>query len=196
MPRHALLFLAAGLTAAFTAGCQDGTGPAGSIVVTGRIQNNTQAPIPANARLVAVWGVSSGTPDYSYVFGEGTINRLLGTFRIEFDQPPPVEALNNGVLGVAFLIATTDQSLKEGDDLTSVSTTDIIGVTAQYAVIFVDHQDTLYLNTWVDTFGTGYSVGVGVKVPGSVFDKFEPVSPSSPLLIIDDLANIEIVNWT
>ena len=197
MARRALLFVAAGLTTAFTAGCQEGTRPAGSFVVTGHIQNNTQAPIPTNARLIAVWGVSSGTPDYSYVFGEGTINRLLGTFRIEFDQPPPVEALNNGVLGVAFLIATTDQSLKDGDILTgSSSTTEIIGVTGQHAVIFVDHQDTLYLNHWVASFDTGYSVGVGVKVPGSVFDKFEPVSPSSPLLIIDDLANIEIVNWT
>jgi hypothetical protein len=178
------------------AGCQDGTGTSAGFVVTGHIQNNTQTPIPANARLIAVWGVSSGTPDYGYVFGEGTINRLFGTFRIEFDQPPPVEALNNGVLGVGLLIATTDQSLKDGDIVTGASwTAEIIGVTAQYAVIFVDHQDSLYLNHWVASFGSGYSVGVGVKVPGT-FDKFEPVSRSSPILIIDDLGSIEIVNWT
>ncbi len=196
MRRRALVSMVTVCFCVVAAGCQDGTGTGGGFVVTGRIQNNTQAPMPANTRLVAVWGVSSGTPDYSYVFGEGTINRALGTFRIEFDQPPPVEALNNGVLGVAFLIATTDQSVKDGDDLISVSTTDLIGVTARYAVIFVNHQDTLYRNTWVASFDTGYSVGVGVKVPGSVFDKFEPVSRSSPILIIDDLANIEIVNWT
>ena len=195
MGRRGFAFLAVLFFTAIATGCQDGTGP-GGFVVTGHIQNNTQASIPANTRLVAVWGVSSGTPDYSYVFGEGTINRLTGTFRIVFDQPPPVAALNNGVLGVAFLIATTDQSLTDGDSLTgSSSTAQIIGVTGQHAVIFVDHQDTLYVNTWVPSFPTGYSVGVGVKVPGT-FDKFEPVSRSSPILIIDDLANIEIVNWT
>lgn len=195
MGRRGFAFLAVLFFTAIATGCQDGTGP-GGFVVTGHIQNNTQASIPANTRLVAVWGVSSGTPDYSYVFGEGTINRFTGTFRIVFDQPPPVAALNNGVLGVAFLIATTDQSLTDGDSLTgSSSTAQIIGVTGQHAVIFVDHQDTLYVNTWVPSFPTGYSVGVGVKVPGT-FDKFEPVSRSSPILIIDDLANIEIVNWT
>lgn len=197
MRRWALVSVVTVFVSVMAAGCQDGTGTRTGFVVTGHIQNNTQAPIPANARLIAVWGVSAGSPDYSYVFGEGTINRFTGTFRIEFDQPPPVNALNHGVLGVAFLIATTDQSLKDGDSLTgSSSTAQIIGVTGQHAVIFVDHQDTLYVNTWVPSFPTGYSVGVGVKVPGSVFDKFEPVSRSSPILIIDDLGNIEIVNWT
>ncbi len=197
MRRWVLVSMVTVFVSVMAAGCQDGTGTRTGFVVTGHIQNNTQAPIPANARLIAVWGVSAGSPDYSYVFGEGTINRFTGTFRIEFDQPPPVNALNHGVLGVAFLIATTDQSLKDGDSLTgSSSTAQIIGVTGQHAVIFVDHQDTLYVNTWVPSFPTGYSVGVGVKVPGSVFDKFEPVSRSSPILIIDDLGNIEIVNWT
>ena len=197
MRRWALVSMVTVCVAVVAAGCQDGTGTGAGFVVTGRIQNHTAAPIPANARLVAVWGVTAGSPDYSYIFGEGTINRFTGTFRIEFDQPPPVAALNHGVLGVAFLIATTDPSLKDGDILTGgSSTTGIIGVTAQHAVIFVDHQDTLYANTWVPSFPSGYSVGVGVKVPGSVFDKFEPVSRSSPILIIDDLGNIEIVNWT
>jgi len=42
----------------------------------------------------------------------------------------------------------------------------------------------------------GYSVGVGVEVPDEVFDIFVPASRSSPVLIIDDLANIKVVNWT
>lgn len=72
--------------------------------------------------------------------------------------------------------------------------TEIIGVTGQYAVIFVQNRDTLTAFSWVDAFDDGYSVGVGV--PTEVFDKFAPTSRSSPVLIIDDLANIEIVNWT
>jgi hypothetical protein len=182
------------LLAAVAPACKDGTGLGAGFVVTGHIQNNTHAPIPADARLIAVWGVTSGSPDYAYVFGEGTINRFTGTFQIRFDQPPPTEALNAGVLGVAFVIATTDQSLKDGDIINSAMT-GVIGITAQHAVIFVASQPAVPVPDWIAAFDTGYAVGVGVKVPGT-FDKFQPVNASSMLLILDDLANIEIVNWT
>jgi hypothetical protein len=191
MSRRALLSLATVIVTA----CQNTTDPAGSFVVTGHIDNRTQASIPANARLLAVWGVSATSPDYSYVFGEGTIDRLRGTFRIRFDQPPPLKALNQGVLGVAFIIATTDQSVQVGDS--SPQFTGIIGITGQHAVIFVQNRGSVPPGTWIDAFEDGYSVGVGVKaLPTEVFDKFAPTSPSSPVLIIDDPANIEIVNWT
>lgn len=195
MGRHALLFLAAVLGASIATACQNSTDPAGSLVVTGQIENRTQAAIPADARLLAVWGVSAGSPDYSYVFGEGTIDGLTGTFRIQFDQPPPLKALNLGAVGVAFIIATTNQSVQVGDS--SPSWTGAIGITGQHAVIFIQNRGTLPPGTWVDAFDDGYSVGVGVKaLPTEVFDKFAPTSRSSPVLIIDDLANIEVVNWT
>lgn len=189
--------LAAAFVTTVATACQNSTDPAGSFVVTGHIENRTQASIPANARLLAVWGVTAGSPDYSYVFGEGTIDPLLGTFRMLFDQPPPIKALNRGALGVAFIMATTDQSLQVGDSIgNSYPVTEIIGVTGQYAVIFVQNRDTL-MSTWVDAFDDGYSVGVGVKaLPTEVFDTFAPTSRSSAVLIIDDLANIDIVNWT
>jgi hypothetical protein len=63
-------------------------------------------------------------------------------------------------------------------------------------VIFVgNRQNATQLLDWAAAFDDGYSVGVGVVVPGT-FDKFEPASPSSAVLIVDDLANIDIVNWT
>ena len=195
MGQRALLLLATAFVTTVTTACENSTDPAGSFVVTGHIDNRTQAPIPANARLLAVWGVSAGTPDYSYVFGEGTINRLTGTFRIRFDQTPPIKALNRGALGVAFIIATTDQSVQVGDS--SPSWTGAIGITGQHAVIFIQNRATLPTPTWVDAFDDGYSVGVGVKaLPSEVFDTFAPTSRSSPVLIIDDRANIEVVNWT
>ncbi len=198
MVRRARLTLASVLVAAAVAGCLDGTGPGAGFVVTGRIQNNTGAPIPAGARLVVVWGVSAGSPDYAYVFGEGAIDPMTGTVYVRLDGPPPAEALNNGVLGVGFIVATTDQSMKDGDVFSSGSSpTNVIGITGQHAVIFVNgHPDTTQVPKWATEFDSGYSLGVGVKVPGSVFDKFVPASPSSALLIIDALANIEIVNWT
>ena len=194
MDRRVQLTLATALLGTALAGCSDGTAP-GRFVATGHIQNNTQAAIPANARLLAVWSVSSGSPDYAYVFGEGTIDRITGTFRSQFEEPPPVEALNVRALGVGFLIATTDQSLKNGDVITAPMT-GVIGITGQHAVIFVGSlQEALQFRTWAADFETGYGAGVGVKVPGD-FDKFAPVSPSSLQLILDDPANIEVVNWT
>src|SRR5919106_6127152 len=102
--RQRALTLVTFFVTALAAGCQEGTGPTDGFVVTGRVQNNTQAPIPADVRLVAVWSASSGSEDYGYVFGEGRIDRLTRTFRLQFDQPPPAEALNAGELGIAFII--------------------------------------------------------------------------------------------
>jgi len=196
MNRAALVFVAV-LVAPIVTACQDSTDPAGSFVVTGHIQNRTGSAIPGSTRILAVWGVTSGSPDYGYVFGEGTINHLFGTFEIRFDQPPPSTALNRGALGVAFIIATTGESLQVGDSIGNSSAySELIGITGQYAVIFLQNRDTVPLPNWAAAFGDGYSVGVGVKVPNEVFDDFAPTSRSSPILIIDDPANIEVVNWT
>ncbi|HXE85149.1 MAG TPA: hypothetical protein VN513_17620 [Gemmatimonadales bacterium] len=184
--------------AVVVAGCKETTDPAGSFTVTGHIDNRTGTAIPANTRILGVWNVVSGSPDYSYVFGEGTINRTTGTFEIRFDQPPPSEALNSNALGVGLIIATTDQSVQAGDSITSSSPpTGVIGVTAQYAVIFVRNRATIPATHWANLFPDGYAVGVGVPAqPPATFDTFAPASRTGSVLIIDDLGNIEIVNWS
>ena len=192
---RARLTLVTLLVSAAVSGCDDATGPATGFVVTGPVQNNSQAAIPADARVVVVWTVSSGSPDYGYVFGEGVLDRSTGTFRVQFDDPPPAAALNAGVLGVGLVVATTDQSLQDGDVLTDPPT-GFVGITAHHAVIFASNrQNAAQLLGWAAAFDDGYSVGVGVQVPGT-FDKFEPASPSSAVLIVDDWSNIDIVNWT
>jgi hypothetical protein len=187
---------AALLLAVALAGCSDSTDSSREFVVTGTIQNNSQEPIPPDARVVVAWGVSSGSPDYSYVFGEGTLDPAAGTFRIQFDQPPPSQALNAGALGVGIILVTTNQSLQNGDDLTTVAATELIGAAGQFGVIFTTtpEQASQYRG-WAADFEAGYGVGVGIQVPGD-FDRFDPASPSSVVLIIDDLQNIEFVNWT
>lgn len=183
------------LLAASLAGCGDGTGPSQQFVVSGTIQNNTQAPIPPDARLVVVWVVSSGSPDYTYVFGQGTLSPG-GTFRIQLAQSPPVQALNNGALGVGIIVATTSQSLQNGDDISSIPETELIGAAGRYGIIFVTTpQDAAQYRDWAAEFDSGFGVGVGVEVPGD-FDRFEPVPPSGVVLTIDDLQNIDFVNWT
>lgn len=178
------------------AGCDDSNDPSQGFIITGTVQNNTQAPIPPNARLVVAWIVSSGSPDYSYVFGQGTLGPSGSTFQIRLDQPPPAQALNAGALGVGIIVATTNQSLQNGDDLSSVPEAEIIGAAGQYGVIFVtDPAQAALYRDWADQFEPGYGVGVGVQVPTD-FDRFDPASPSSVILTIDDLQNIEVVNWT
>jgi hypothetical protein len=191
------LAMAAVVAAAVSAGCDTASGPAPQFVVSGPVQNNTQAAIPAGARVVVVWGVSSTSPDYSYVFGEGSLSPDGTSFQVRFDQPPPVEALNGAVLGVGMVVVTTNQAIGTGDDLSTIPQSDIIGVAGQYGVIYVaDPDKATQVRGWAAEFPRGLSVGIGVSVPDSAFDKFAPESPSNVVLIIDDLANIHIVNWT
>jgi hypothetical protein len=182
------------LLIASTVACSDPTSPGTGLVVSGTIQNNTGAPIPANTRLLVAWTVSSGTPDYSYVFGEGTINAAAGTFQIRFDQPPPATALNTGQLGVGIVFATTNQTVGNGMDAGNVSVDELIGAAGRHGIIYIG-DPTIQAPTWAASFPTGYSVGVGVDVEND-FDRFQPASPTSVVLIIDDLGNIDFVNWT
>jgi hypothetical protein len=168
--------------------------PSEEFVVSGTIQNNTQAPISPDTRVVVVWVVSSASPDRSYVFGEGSLDPVASTFRIGFSQPPPLEALNAEALGVGIIVVTTGQSIEKGDDISNMS--EVIGMAGQHAVIYVNSPEQAVQDyNWPAKFETGYGVGAGVKLPGP-FDGFKPVDPSSVVLIIDDLENIEVVNWT
>jgi hypothetical protein len=193
MVNHFRGVLAGLLLSILLAGCGDDTQPSQEFVVSGTIQNNTQEPLPPDARLVVAWLVTSESPDYNYVFGEGTLNASAGTFQLRLDQPPPSQALNSGVLGVGILLVTTNQSIASGDDVSSLSEEELIGAAGQFAIISVKDPDGV--EGWAAEFEAGYSVGRGVQVSGE-FDVFEPASPSSVVLIIDALENIEFVNWT
>lgn len=176
-------------------GCDDDPEPKRSIDVSGTIDNRTGAtlPNPANqSRVVVAWVVSSGTPDYTYVWGQGTLTQSGESFSVRLDAPPPDSALNGGMLGVGLVIAVEGAGFENGD-LTDEDGTGIIGLAGQYAVIYVGEGSGG--PDWVEDFPEGYSVGVGVDVEGG-FDAFEPASAGSVELIIDDLANIDVVNWT
>ena len=106
--------LALGLLAALSTSCNETpSGLSTPVTVSGTIENLNGATIPANARVLVVWTVSATSPEYSYVFGSGTID-TGGSFSITFDGPPPSDALNAGQLGVGLVILTTDQSLGTG----------------------------------------------------------------------------------
>jgi hypothetical protein len=183
------------LLVAGAAACGDSNNPTSGFVVSGTIQNNTGAPLPDNTRVLIAWGVSSGTPDYSYVFGEGTLDAAAGTFRIQLDQPPPAQALNTGQLGVGLVFATTNQTIGTGVLGENLTEDNVIGAAGRYGVIYIGSDASAEVRDWAAGFESGYNVGVGVDVVDD-FDRFEPATPSSVILIIDDLANIDFVNWT
>jgi len=178
------------------AGCGDETGPVDGFTIRGTIQNNTSSSVPAGARLLAVWVVSAASPDYTYVFGEGSINRGNGTFELTLTEPPPAAALNAGSLGVAVLVVSTHSSISTGGDITDVRGGALIGSAGSYAVIYVDdNASASAVRSWAADFAVGYGVGEG-ESSGMGFDIFVPTDPPGVVITIDDFGNIEFVNWT
>lgn len=167
-----------------------------SIVVSGTVVNRSGTAIPANARILVAWFVSAGSPDYAYVFGEGSLTDGGTSFRITLEEPPPREALNEGKLGVGVIIVTTDESIRTGDDLSDLADDDVIGAAGDYGIIYLrPGSDAQSLFPWVKRFDEGYGVGRGVRVRGG-FDEFTPVGAHTVELIVDDIDNIAFVNWT
>jgi hypothetical protein len=191
--------LVAALTAVATAGCSaDGvTAPrALPVTVSGTLTNRSGSAIPANARVVVLWAGDDGSGDYAYVFGEGTVDASTNRFTITFDRDVPSAALLGDGLGVGFVVLTTDADLSEGRVPDAYDyASNVIGVTGQHAVIFLNAAPRLFASDWPSNFRRGYNVGRGIDLPGT-FDGFAPADPTSMELIVDDLADIEVVNWT
>lgn len=152
--------------------------------------------VPESAKLVVLWSVPSGSPDYLYKFGEGTSSGA--TFTLPLQTPPPAEALNRAELGVGLvLLMPTSFSQADGRyEDEDVFFDALIGAAGQYAIIY-KASEQVSTPSWVSRFPAGYSCGKGVAAPaGSSFDTFEPVACASINVTVDDAANIEFVNWT
>jgi hypothetical protein len=179
-----------------------GTSPLFSI--TGAIRNDNQVVIPPTARLYAIWSISSGSPDYSYLFGTGTINTVNNTFSFSLTTPPPMAALNANELGIAYLMlidadipmGKLDQELE--DSLFSQGK--FFGAINDRAIVYVNGSpDTAnYNRSWVKDFNfkPGYNFGKGWYNPGPGFDGFTPDSGPIELLIDTNSEKFTFPNWT
>jgi hypothetical protein len=191
-------FCVAALSAISLAGCSDGpTGPRGlPVTVSGTLVNRSGAAVPANSRVVVLWSGDDASGDYAYVFGEGTVDAATTRFTVTFDRDLPSAAVLGGGLGVGLVILTTDPNLDEGRVPDNYDySSNVIGVTGQHAVIYLNAPPSRFGSDWPGAFRQGYNVGRGIDLAGT-FDGFEPADFSSMQLIVDDLANIELVNWT
>lgn len=169
---------------------------------------------PANANdLFVLWDVSSSNPDYAYAWGSGSVRE--GSISVRLSSRPPVEALNSYGLGVGFLVTVHAGHLPSPGKFDFDALRDeVTGISAQNAIIYIDRalQDAALeqweqngeverleraRDHWMFDFPAGYGCGEGRDAPaGAVFDSFVPVSCDQIRIVYDDLANIEVVNWT
>ncbi len=166
--------------------------------VSGTLHPAREITMPKNTRVVVLWTVLSGETGYGYVFGEGTIDFLNYAFTIHFDEPPPIEAINQmGDLSFGYgrVILTANQKWHQKIPAESFTKKDIIGIVASDMIFYIDgNTDTLTDVSWMKDFGQGYNLAREVKNP-SGSDSFAPASPNSLQMIIDDINNIEVANW-
>lgn len=119
--------------------------------------------MPEGAPVVAVWQVREASPPYFVKFGAGEVSGA--GFTLDFSSAPPVEVLNDGKLGVAFLLA-----LEPGASLPADGVLDrdgfrmlegaTIGVTRTYGVVWQEGGGDAFV-PWAASFPEkSYSCGV------------------------------------
>jgi hypothetical protein len=158
-------------------------------------------------RLFGLWSVSSGSPDYIYMFGQGEASG--DAFTMTFDGPPPAEAINSYGVGVAVIggLASESTPLASGrceeDCLGFPGRQAKMGVpfadafADRYAVIWVDASKDFSnpkLPDWMRNAPKGYSCVKGVPSTNDGFDGFEQVDCAQVVLRVD--MKFEFVNWT
>jgi len=203
--KYSLLAVPALLLAFVLAACGDDdpvNPPAtGVYTVSGKLKCNKATTVPADARVLVAWSVSSGSPDYMYIYGEGTANMADSTFRVTFDSLPPADALNRYGLGVGLVFVTTNKAIAEGKYVgmaaDSLFEGAFVGGAPDYAVIYINGSpDSVALGrSWAKKFQTGFNTGKGVRTTGT-FEEFEPTPATGIEMIIDELSNLDWVNWT
>lgn len=178
--------------------------PSDKYTVTGTVQVKPGLEVADNLVLVGVWSVSSGSPDYVYVFGKGTVDFNTMKFTISYDKIPPLLALNDyssqgkPSLGVS-MIVLTDLKNTEPHKIGIADTSNFWGAVSNFGVIYIGGDpkkfETSTGSTWPSLFPSGYSIGKGVEQQTG-FDTFVPSTEPLILIVTDDPKDIVFPNWT
>jgi hypothetical protein len=135
--------------------------------------------------------VSSGSPDYAFKFGEGSVTGAK--YVVSLDGDPPAEALNRYGIGIGVL-ALVDAQVAIPEGKVDEATFDaVLGLSPRHAVIWRAEgaQDL----SWSGAFPRGYSCGRCVDAPeGETFDSFEPVECSGIEIQMGQVDGV--CNWT
>ncbi len=184
------------LTAVFLFSCESSTKPESKMfTVTGSIDNVKNVTITDNMNVYVFWAVTATSPDYTYIWGKGTIDKDKKTFKIELPDNPPNEMLNKNSLGVGQILLLDDNNLQNGKLPFDFDRSKFVGIAGWYGIIYKANDSLDATIDWAKKFKNGFSIGEGVEGAGS-FDSFKPMENGEVKITIDDLGNIKIVNWT
>jgi len=145
-----------------------------------------------------IWEVS-GSPDYAYKFGEGTVTH--GRFSIALPGDPPAEAINSYGIGVAVIVVLAPGvTLPDGKLAPNILATDIVGISARNSVIW--RAKSLNLpesgpppDWWPLGFPQGLACGACTPRPdGGAFDGFAPTVCDQ--LQVTAVNIVDVCNWT
>lgn len=159
--------------------------------LAGALKAGPGKQVPANARAVVLW---AGEEEI-YKYGEGLSTGA--TYSLDVPASLPAELLNAKTVGVGIVaLVPTGTPLAEGrNDVDIIDS--VIGVAEDFAFIYRPGgpQEDLSYREWIKYFPIGLSCARGVETDG-IFDAFRPVPCESIPITVDDLDNLNLVNWT
>jgi hypothetical protein len=192
------------------AACKDTTSPAPTTPTykysfTGKISNPKNITIPDDAYLTVLWAISAGSPDYSYYYGEGYIDKATNTFTLGFNDNLPDAATNHSKqddsgLGVGYVMLFTSPSKYIGRDTSNGDFPPGVkfwGAMDWSGMIYIGGEPSkVGWRPWGKDFKSGYNYAVGVDNP-SGFDSYAPADVKDMTLLIDtSLTAFKFPNWT
>ena len=197
--------------------CSESDAPGGSSASAtslALVQRLNTAPA-ADSEAVVVWTVTSGSPDYAYVWGRADVQG--SSFNLRLQAPPPAEAINSYGLGVGIvLIVPTSARIRDGKqtDADEKLFAQAVGASERHAILYVEPERTRAAieamaskvtaeelqrarEHWLFDFPAGYSCGAARQAAaGETFDSFAPEDCNEVQIRSGALDDFEFPNWT
>src|SRR5688500_12558030 len=132
------------------------SGSGGSNQLQFNAKQDGAAP-PNGTKVVVLWSVFSGSPDYLYSYGTGQTTGV--DVFVTLGGPPPAEALNGAKLGIGLVATLNDGAdLPDGKVINDWETV-VRAITPMHAVIYRTATAQLTSKGWDLAFPQGYACG-------------------------------------